>query len=95
MKHELFGACRKIKPRNVYIYESLTKHRETIAYALRKMKRDHANVIKGESTFNETIYVRVMRNKDPRTRDSSSMIVIFPYRTFRRWKSYIWHIMIV
>ena len=47
MKQELFGSCRKMKPRNVYINESLTKQRETIAYALRKMKHEHANVIKG------------------------------------------------
>ena len=74
MKHELFGACRKMKPRNVYINESLTKQRETIAYALRKMKRDHANVIKGVSTFNGRIYVWVINTEDPRRNDRKEMV---------------------
>ena len=56
MKKEILAACRKVKPKNLYINESLTPTRQSCAFALRKAKKDFPEIISGTSSIDGKVY---------------------------------------
>ena len=58
-KNALLANARKVKHPDMYVSESLTPQRQNIAYALRKAKKDHPNIVSGTSTSNGRVYVYV------------------------------------
>ena len=75
-KLDLLNACRKMKPENFYVNEFLTPPRQTIAYILRKAKREFPTLISGSTSFDGSVYVYVKPpNPDaPLARDSRMKI---------------------
>lgn len=57
MKHDLLKACKTVKPRNLFINESLTRTRSTALYGLRQAKKKFPNKISGYSTYDGKVYV--------------------------------------
>ena len=56
VKKSLFAACRLHKPANFFIRESLTPVRSSIAYALRRMKRQENSRVTGVSTRDGEVF---------------------------------------
>ena len=57
VKYSLLNRARRLKPRGIFVNESLTPMRQTIASVLRKLKKDHPAKISGYSTTDGSIYV--------------------------------------
>ena len=55
MKKDILIASKKVK--NLYANESLTQIRSSILFTIRKIKRGHADIIKGYTTIDGNIYV--------------------------------------
>ena len=58
-KMELLAAARTIKSPNLYVNESLTPLRQTIAFVLRKAGREFPDIISGSTTLDGRNYVWV------------------------------------
>ena len=59
LKHSLISASKKMVPRsrsNLYVNEHLTPARKTILYALRQMKKDHPDLVKGCTSWDGRVY---------------------------------------
>ena len=52
------SACKTVKP-SFYVNENLTAKRRTILYALRQIKKEHPNTVKGLTTFDGKVCVYV------------------------------------
>ena len=59
LKTDILNACRKTKPSNFFVNEFLTPQRQTIAYVLRRCKREFPNIVSGSSTFEGKVFVWV------------------------------------
>lgn len=57
LKHDLLGACRRVRPPNLYINESLTPTRNTIMYGLRQAKKKFPDKIAGAGSSEGKVYV--------------------------------------
>ena len=71
VKHTLLSACRKTKPRDFYLNESLTPVRGKIMYALRRMKRESNGRVTGVSSFDGRVvaWVKNAAGSSPGSRD--------------------------
>ena len=56
-KVDILKACRTVKPPNFFANEHLTPQRQTIAYVLRKCKRQFPHIISGTTTIEGKNYV--------------------------------------
>ena len=59
LKSDLIQAVKTMKPSNFYISESLTSQNETIAYVLRRARKDFDQIISGSTTVDGINYVWV------------------------------------
>lgn len=59
LKKDLLDACRKFKPKDFFINESLTPARKTISYVLRQAKKRFPDIVNGCSTREGKVYVWV------------------------------------
>ena len=57
-KQNIMSACKSVRP-SFYVNENLTARRRTILYALRKVKKEHPNVVKGLTTFDGKVCVYI------------------------------------
>ena len=59
IKRDIFSASKQQiqSPGRIFVNESLTPLRSTIFYALRRMKRDHPNIIKGCTTIDGKVII--------------------------------------
>ena len=57
-KQNIMSACKSVRP-SFYVNENLTARRRTILYALRKIKKEHPNVVKGLTTFDGKVCVYI------------------------------------
>ena len=57
-KQGIMSACKTVKP-SFYVNENLTARRRTILYALRKIKKEHRDKIKGLTTFDGKVCVYI------------------------------------
>ena len=55
LKKDLIVASKKVK--GLFINESLTPTRSSILFSVRKIKKNHASIIKGYTTINGNVYV--------------------------------------
>ena len=71
-KHELLSNQRRVKPNGFFINENLTPMRNTILFALRKMRRFPDSRVKGCSSHEGKVYVWVKTspNAGPSVRDT-------------------------
>ena len=58
IKKDILLAGKNLKP-NFYVNESLTPIRNTILFALRKMRRAHPNIVKGACTIDGRVFAWV------------------------------------
>ena len=58
-KLDLLNACRKKKPENLFVNEFLTPPRQSIAYVLRKAKKEFPSIISGSTSFDGKVFVWV------------------------------------
>ena len=58
LKSDILSSCRRVKPTDIFVNESLTSTRQKIAYALRKAKKDFS-IISGTTTIEGMVYVWV------------------------------------
>ena len=58
-KQELLKACRTVKPRNLFISESLTRVRGTALFGLRQAKKKYPDVIAGCGSYDVKVYAWV------------------------------------
>ena len=68
-KRDILAASRRVKSQNLYANESLVPQRQSIAYALRKAKRDRPNIISGSTTIEGKVFVFV-KAQNPNDRDT-------------------------
>ena len=75
LKGDLLGASRRIRP-NFYVNENLTPARNKILYALRLIRRQHGNVVRGCSSMdgNVFVYVRPAMSASPTARDIKLLV---------------------
>ena len=57
-KQGIMSACKSVRP-SFYVNENLTARRRTILYALRKIKKEHRDKIKGLTTFDGKVCVNI------------------------------------
>ena len=57
LKRDLLQACRRKKPENLYLNESLTPLRQKIAGALRRARKERPNVVSGTTTIDGRVFV--------------------------------------
>ena len=74
LKRDLISASKRQQSPSIFINESLTPTRKTILNALRKMKRDHPNLVKGCSTFNGRVFAFTPVTQGPSTRDVRHLV---------------------
>ena len=55
-KLDVLNSCRKSKPNNLFVNEFLTPSRQTIAYVLRKAKREFPHLISGSTSFDGKVF---------------------------------------
>ena len=55
-KQDLLKTCRAVKPRNIYVSESLTQTRSTVLYGLRLARKKYPNIIAGCSSQDGKVY---------------------------------------
>ena len=58
-KTAVISAARRIKSNRIYVNESLTPQRQSIAYALRKAKASCPDIVSGSTTLDGSVYVWV------------------------------------
>ena len=69
LKKDILSACKSIKP-NFYANEDLTPVKNSILFALRKIKREFPGSVKGAGSRDGRVYVYVQcENSPPGTRD--------------------------
>ena len=74
-KTDVLLSARKKKPNNFYVNESLTPANQTIAFVLRKMRKDHPQLITGVSTFDGKNFAWIKSsNTDRNSRDTRHAI---------------------
>ena len=66
LKHDLITACKKYKPPNIFINESLTPTRNSIFFTLRQAKKKYPNKIAACSTHDGKVYAWI---KPPNTNE--------------------------
>lgn len=59
LKHDLLKACKTVKPRNIFINESLTRTRNVALYGLRQAKKRFPDKIDGCGSSDGRVYVWV------------------------------------
>ena len=59
MKRDILEGCRRVKPQNLYINESLTPVRSTIMYVMRKARRQFPDRISGCNSIDGKVFVWV------------------------------------
>ena len=64
-KSSILNAARTVKNPAIYINESLTPQRQTIAFALRKARKEFPHIIKGTSTSNGKVFAYVRSPNQP------------------------------
>ena len=72
LKHDILQACRELKP-DFYVNESLTPARSTIQFVLRKIRRQHPDVVSGVSTRDGRVYV-YLKSQDASQRNKRLLI---------------------
>ena len=55
-KLDVLNSCRKSKPNNLFVNEFLTPSRQTIAYVLRKAKKEFPHLISGSTSFDGKVF---------------------------------------
>ena len=58
-KLDILSSLKSVRPPNLFISESLTPQRQTIAYVLRRAKREYPDVVAGSNTIEGKNYVWV------------------------------------
>ena len=64
-KSSILNAARTVKNPAIYINESLTPQRQTIAFALRKARKDFPHIIEGTSISNGKVFAYVRSPNQP------------------------------
>ena len=82
LKRDLLYACRQVRP-NFYVNENLTPIRNTIMFALRKMKHLHRDVVDGVSTMDGRVFAWIK----PEDSAGSSNIKV-PVNTYTELKEF-------
>ena len=59
IKNDILAAGRRVKPAGLYLGESLTPQRQSIAYVLRKARRERPDIISGTYTSEGSVIVWV------------------------------------
>ena len=67
LKKDILSACKSIKP-NFYANEDLTQVKNSILFALRKIKREFPGSVKGAGSRDGRVYVQC-KNSPPGSRD--------------------------
>ena len=96
IKVDIMKACRSVKPANLFVNEFLTPQSQTIAYVLRKAKKDFPSIVSGSTTLEGKNYVwikapnqNVRGAKDLRMAITShSRLVEFCTKTLQKPLSY-------
>ena len=72
IKTDILTACRRVKPANFFINEFLTPQRQTIAFVLRKAKKELPNIVSGSTTFEgrNFVWVKPPNPSAPGAKDS-------------------------
>ena len=75
-KRELITNQRRVKPAGFFINENLTPMRNTIMFALRKMRRFPESRVKGCSSYEGKVYawVKTSPNAGPSVRDTKILV---------------------
>ena len=72
LKHDLITACKKYKPPNIFINESLTPTRNSIFFTLRQAKKKYPNKIAACSTHDGKVcaWIEPPNTEDPSARNT-------------------------
>ena len=75
-KLDLMKACKAVKPKNIYINESLTRPRAFALYGLRKAKKKFPSKVAGYGSYEGRLYawVKPPNPTDPRARNGKMLI---------------------
>ena len=76
VKSDLMRACKKMKPPNFFINESLTRVRSTTLYGLRQARKKYPNIIGGCGSFDGSVYAYIKPpNPDSPSAKNSKVLV--------------------
>ena len=75
-KAQILGAARKLRLSGFFVNESLTPTRRTLLFTLRKMKREHPEIVVGCSSFDGKVfaYTKPPSAAPPNTRNHRHLI---------------------
>ena len=75
-KHDVMKAWKTVRPRNLFVNESLTRNRSTLMYGLRQAKKRFPDKVAGCGSFDGKVYVWLKPpNPDsPRARNTKTMV---------------------
>ena len=75
-KENIMKSCRTVKPTNLYVNEFLTPIRQTIAYVLRRAKKECPEVISGSTTFEgkNIVWIKPARPNTPGAKNFKMVI---------------------
>ena len=75
-KAQILAAARTIRCAGLFANESLTNNRRTILYALRKMKKNHPNIVTGCTSIDGKVYALTKPlNPQPNARNTRHLIL--------------------
>ena len=75
-KQEILKACKTVKPKNIYINESLTPTRTTTLYGLRQAKKRFPNLIAGYGSSDGKVYawIKPPNPQAPQARNAKMLV---------------------